>query len=648
MDKDFIRDFPDAKYFNSKRKKVEKSNFGLGQRVPKSAENNDTGWLPLKLEQVDTTKPIIICFGGNGTLTSRSANYYAKLVQGWLCIREAQEYCPIISFYYGNVPDSDTGVLNDDELLEISRAFFLPLIQEHGKRLDLESALKNMRNLNFFTHCYGANVVKELAFNCMDLMDELGYSPNEQKAILSQIVQVGYAPDVINDYTTNFFVKSFADSRFGYRYRKELTNIDEFPPYLGQGKLIRNNNNLTLYVGSLIGEDDSGLDEHGTRYIYRTREWKTFYKRSQGATYCIANVLANAVLNSKKNVINKTFIPMTSIDDLQKINQMTLDSYNNDINEKKQKAIYDKQKADYDELHKVHHICELLQKNNLSEADIINGKGNFREVVKSKQVDFSNSQLGFVASIPEPRLIELGENFLSLNETKNRIIRTSPQGIILNNGETVARYEQDIEVIKYDLRMQCDGVDLSDSLRYEEVAIEDTREIHINYNYGSKETEPAQNLQELQANWQKYDKNSPNLPDLNMSYAQTVALINILTRYELPFDSLKLQAGIHLNKQALADAIIKTSFTTQPNKTPTALETHNNLTNGKGTQANNNFTQINSAKEDLSPENNHCTFATGSSSQTNKNTNKTNITHQTSENICPENATSTKEPEMGE
>ena len=54
MDREiFENGFPNEKFYNSKKKHAEKEKFGLGQRVPKSEENNMTGWLPLSIEQVD-------------------------------------------------------------------------------------------------------------------------------------------------------------------------------------------------------------------------------------------------------------------------------------------------------------------------------------------------------------------------------------------------------------------------------------------------------------------------------------------------------------------------------------------------------------------------------------------------------------------
>ena len=554
MDREiFENGFPNERFYNSKKKHAEKEKFGLGQRVPKSEENNMTGWLPLSIEQVDTTKPIIICFGGNGTMTSRGANYYAKLVQGWLGIRDAQDYCPVISFYYGGVPNSKTGILNDDELLEISQNLFLPLIQKSGRRLDLTTAQKNMRNLNFFTHCYGATVVNRLVFNCLDLMDELEYTKEEQSAILSQILQVGYAPDNYNYYTTNFFVKSLNDERFGYRYRKEISNVDEFPPYLGQGKLYRDKNNLTLYITSLTGEQTNIQNEHETRYIYRNRQWETRFKRSQGATVCLANAMSSGVVNSKQNQVSKDFLPLISIDELQALDQITLDSYNNDYDERKQKAIYLAQKAEYEEKNKIYKIDELLQANNLTEADILNGKCSLNDVINYRQVDFGNSQLGFVATIPTPRLVDLGAKALSPDEVKHKILHFPPDGIILNNGETMARYSGDPEIIKSDLKMQCDGIDLNDSLRYSAINSTEKDVLNVDYNYGSKENELAKDLQELHTNWQKYD-GSVNLPNLDMSYNQTIALLNVLKGLNMNINNLQLRNGIKLNKQAVDES----------------------------------------------------------------------------------------------
>ena len=54
--------------------------FGVGRRMPKS-ERFPNGWEELRLANIDilhSTKPIILCFGGNGTIHSYDANYNLK------------------------------------------------------------------------------------------------------------------------------------------------------------------------------------------------------------------------------------------------------------------------------------------------------------------------------------------------------------------------------------------------------------------------------------------------------------------------------------------------------------------------------------------------------------------------------------------
>ncbi len=359
----------------------------VGQRVAKKDDNNS--WKLLKLKEIDTTKPILICLGGNGTLIPKDANFYAKVAQQFLGTQNNYDFIPIISFCYSKYEKtySKKGSFIDNEIKEIAQQLFAPLISENGVKLELNQAQKNMRNITFLTHCYGASALHKLVLECSKMMERLQYNQNEITQILQNIVHVSYAPDINTSYTKNIFVKSLSDKRFGNAYKQELNrfylmndctiiqeNIDKNKqnkanalnnietnnhqkstiknePYLGQGELILDENCLNLFVGSLINELTSTIDEHSIQIVQRNYKlnekddddkclWKTIVQRAEGASQCLAQSLILSVLNSIKNSQQAEFEPFYSLDELKEINQNTLDNFNNSFKEQKHYAEY--------------------------------------------------------------------------------------------------------------------------------------------------------------------------------------------------------------------------------------------------------------------------------------------------------------------
>ncbi|MCR4917628.1 MAG: hypothetical protein K5912_01640 [Alphaproteobacteria bacterium] len=77
---------------------------------------------------------------------------------------------------------------------DLFEATLLPRISDQGKRLSLDAASRRMRKINFVTHCHGAYVAKQLEEKTRRKMDELGYSADEIKQVLSQMLVVAHAP----------------------------------------------------------------------------------------------------------------------------------------------------------------------------------------------------------------------------------------------------------------------------------------------------------------------------------------------------------------------------------------------------------------------------------------------------------------------
>ena len=281
--------------------------YSLGQRVAKSNEYPKK-WRDVKPDEIDITKPMVLCLGGNGTVTNKLANGYAKAVQSILGVDTQDDFVDIFSLHYGGQEDASIGNVSFEEIEELAKGIFIRrVVDENGERLPFDDACKNMRNVNIVTYSFGANVLKHLMEQTAQYMEyNLGYDEDEISDILKQVLQVCYAPSV-NDmpFSTNFVVKSLQDRNFDYS--KEYQARFGVQP-IAYGKVCTNENQVVLYVNQL--SDKAGINEHDITLLRRPQNFLTENKRANTASLCVGYVLSAGILNSKENAESDKFIPL--------------------------------------------------------------------------------------------------------------------------------------------------------------------------------------------------------------------------------------------------------------------------------------------------------------------------------------------------
>lgn len=318
-----------------------------GKRVRKNTAN-PYGWKKLSSPLCGSNLPVFYCFGGNATISDRFANAIAKRTQLFLGITPRDQFVNIYSMKYGyeELSQEKEFLSNEDfsgnvTMQEIEQnaydLFVTRLIDEKGKRLSVKESAKNMRNISIFSHCFGANVFNHIIDRTAEIMmDELKFTQKQTLFILSQIMNISYAPNVKqNAWTTNFELKSFHDQLLDYK--AQFPNLNK--SYLGCGKLIRKDNTLTLLANSFIAED-SEEDEHLSEFLDRDKQWGVKGNRQNVASECIACVMAMSVINAKLNKESKSFIPLADLDTIQDVTQNIINNGNNTAVEKEQFNIW--------------------------------------------------------------------------------------------------------------------------------------------------------------------------------------------------------------------------------------------------------------------------------------------------------------------
>ncbi|MBQ8677748.1 MAG: hypothetical protein IJ529_04710 [Alphaproteobacteria bacterium] len=164
------------------------SKFGFGIRDL----NSENHWHEATENFSFGDKKTILILPGSGTNSAEGANGMCKIAENMLP-DEVKDKWQICSMYY-----STSRINNMATALRAQMMFdkyFIPLIATKDENGDLhklseEKAVKNMRNLVIFTHCYGGYIMEAFEKQMTEVMQELGYSEKETSKIQKQLFVV--------------------------------------------------------------------------------------------------------------------------------------------------------------------------------------------------------------------------------------------------------------------------------------------------------------------------------------------------------------------------------------------------------------------------------------------------------------------------
>lgn len=99
----------------------------------------------------------------------------------------------------------------EDELNVFMEKYFYPLIKQNNNKIDVLTAMKNLRNLTFITYCNGAKTFVKIERKLEQKMLELGYTSLEISMILSQIALAAVSGEIIKKRNTKTLSITFGD-----------------------------------------------------------------------------------------------------------------------------------------------------------------------------------------------------------------------------------------------------------------------------------------------------------------------------------------------------------------------------------------------------------------------------------------------------
>ncbi len=308
----------------------------LGQRIEKTKENK-YGYIDIDLNNLKIDSPTVLCFGGNYVVGRRLANGLAKFVFNLIHAQPSDKNLKVYSLMYGSLDNNPTAAdVSAKEIIDLTNSIFLPLVCKDGKRIDTQTAQKNMRNLTIVSHCFGMDLANLLACTIADKMLELKYSNPEIISILKQVTNISYAPHkaAVFPLFCNIDFYSMKD-----RYNKYYSHIEKTNNALfAATTLNKKENHLTIIADSFLGDYDDAdtfFDEHMLDLLKKDKNWQLtaiteqpkfiknhsnktkeeLFSRAETMSVCFGLCVAESVSNSIDNKQSKNLIEI----DLEKI-----------------------------------------------------------------------------------------------------------------------------------------------------------------------------------------------------------------------------------------------------------------------------------------------------------------------------------------
>ena len=569
------------KNLNTAQKNLQESpsiKWGFGKRVPKT-EKNKFGWENVELSDIPTDKPILLCFGGDGTTSNQFANFLAKMSFRLLGVKEEDEYIDTFSVRYSASEHTIVGRMNKKEIEELAKKVFIPRVTDkNGERLPVKKACENLRDINILIHCYGQDVVNETITHLANTMQhDLGYQEDEIRTALKQIFVIGYAPfDKSNNLYTSFFVKSLNDEIFDFSYKKDFFQ-DDPQHYVGVGELKAYKNTLNLFTDSMLGVKGRlttpALFEHGNlNYLLRTTDWTSDNPRAETISRIMALALALGITGSKKQHAQNKFIPLPDAEDIKTFLQPEIENAKKTAFEKEDEKLWHEYKE------KGVPFDDVVKYSSTSEKDLLNGKtesfddvvsrirkSHYRGIVFPKNSVFTN--LGSTAKVVFKTKKGMADEIIPfVEDNKNLDVATAEYNLI--ESENLSRcillpdgtYEEFAqESTPTDDKTWLDNALVTAKVRF----IQTDNSVILHSVSGEKGKEIKVDIGKK---FEDRDYDSPqeflsSLTDsitghFTLTKEQTRVIINIARAQDVPIQSIILDKSISLNDDVLESEIV--------------------------------------------------------------------------------------------
>lgn len=286
--------------------------------------NAQNHWIEdVKSSGFKITKPIIICFPGNGAISCEKANGFCKVAERIAGLNHEAEqkntsydFVDILGVHYGTDKDTQTaGDVTQKEIDDFVNHLFMPLCtNEKGEALDFEQICTNFSLVTFFSHCYGATAVDMTVRNLSDKLIKLGLTNEQVDTALNHFCQLTYSPYIDSSPIPTIRIDSFTDSfhkgldkeyEQTYGHKLDGVELQYDAPGMFRNKPSPYKNSkeiLHILTSRLLNTEDNRdlskiIDEHTIEYLSREENWNITQKANNAKNANLVSILAGYALS---------------------------------------------------------------------------------------------------------------------------------------------------------------------------------------------------------------------------------------------------------------------------------------------------------------------------------------------------------------
>lgn len=300
--------------------------------------NADSHWKNIELENYSTDKPIVVCIGGNGTVSEKSANGVCKIVENYLQlllikdrVNRIHENVDIIGAVYPVLENNERGKFSNQDINDFVDNFLIKIIQDENDEIyPLNEACRRLSKITFFTFCRGHLEVEKILHAFFKELRILGYSEQERNVLMQSIMEISFAPLTYSAIIPIVFVDSKYDEMINYAWKNNETKIhidgnlngvavkyERYGDPLMSGVAVSESVFDSIHIYSSRLRNNINSDEHKLSLIARDETWNASYEpNADCVSQMVAWALCRAVENGIDNRNSKKFISKMHLEEL--------------------------------------------------------------------------------------------------------------------------------------------------------------------------------------------------------------------------------------------------------------------------------------------------------------------------------------------
>ena len=299
-----------------------------------------THWQRLKLENYNPNKPVVVCIGGNGTISEESANGMCKFVENYLQllfkekgINRVYDYIDIVGAVYPVQENNERGKFSKEDINDFVDGFLIKLLQDENDELvPLNEACRRLSQITFFTFCKGHFEVYKIMRAFYKELQVLGYSKQECDILMLSTFEVSYAPLIYASLIPVVYVDSKQDEMLNYVWKNKETKVqldenlngvavkyERFGDPLLSGVALSEAVFDSIHIYSSRLRNNVESNEHNLSILSRDGGWNARYEpNADCVSQMTAWALSRAVENGIDNFKSKKLVPKMPLEELMK------------------------------------------------------------------------------------------------------------------------------------------------------------------------------------------------------------------------------------------------------------------------------------------------------------------------------------------